>query len=294
MSPLWPLYIEPFIRRVAPSRVMQVGAGDGDGSLRLLAYCREGGCVADLIDVRADPSLGDKLAPFADLHVFTRLLPLKAIQMAEHPDLVVIEGEPNWSTISRALDLFRRLGAERGRPYPFALIRNTGWPYGRRDMYPKPDAVEEKHPFAYQGVDPDQQGLVEGGINAGFAHALHEGGPQNGVLTAIEDFIANAPFEVDFWSLPYFGGLGILAPRSRTAPELKALVDSFFTAEALTLAGHALEAETFGLQARLAEAESRLARRTGALKRARELLDKQDAQISALSKQLGAKSKAGG
>jgi hypothetical protein len=135
---------------------------------------------------------------------------------------------------------------------------------------------------------------VEDGINACFAHALHEGGPQNGVLTAVEDFISNAPFEVDFRSLPFFGGLAILTPQSRMTPGLKALVDGFFTAEALVLAGQAVESETFRLQARLAEAETRLARRTSALKRARELLNQQDADITALGKQLGGKSKAGG
>lgn len=274
MSPAWSLYIEPFIRQLAPGRVMQLGAGDGEDSLGLLAWCRESGCRADIIDPRPAPGLEEKLAPFAEEHVFTKLLPLKAIGMTEHPDVVVIEDEPNWSTINNALHLFRRLASERGRPYPFALIRNTGWPYGRRDMYPRPEVVEQKHPFAYQGVTPDQPGLVEDGLNAGFAHALHEGGPQNGVLTAIEDFIAIAPFELEFRTLPFFGGLAILAPKARMTPELGALIEGFFTAEALTRAAHAIEAENVRLRARLAETEGRLARRTDALKRARELLNK--------------------
>ncbi|HEY5412098.1 MAG TPA: hypothetical protein VIJ94_15355, partial [Caulobacteraceae bacterium] len=155
--------------------------------------------------------------------------------------------------------------------------------------YPNPDAVEEKHPFAYQGLDPDQQGLAEDGLNSRFANATHEGGPHNGVLTAMEDFIANAPFDLEFCTLPLFNGLGVLAPRSRMTAELNGMVEGFTSSGSLLDAAKALEAEAMRLSARLAEAENRLERRTGALKRARDLLARQEAEIAALRKQLDAK-----
>ena len=289
MTPLWTLHVLPIIQAAKPARLMQVGAGDGQVSIRLLDYCRQSGCRADIIEPRPAPGLEDTLAAYPDEHVFQRLLPLKGMLLAEHPDLVLLDGEPNWWTVFSALNLLQRLSAERGRPFPFVVAHHVAWPYGRRDMYPNPDPVEEKHPFAYQGLDPDQPGLVEDGLNGRFAHATHEGGPHNGVLTALEDFIDNAPFDLEFWTLPVFNGLGVLAPRSRMTDDLKALIEGFQSSDKLLEAAKAVEAEAMRLSARLAEAENRLERRTGALKRARDLLGRQEAEIAALRKQLDAK-----
>lgn len=272
MTPLWILHVEPIIRAAGPARVMQVGAGDGEASIRLLEYCRRSGCRADIIEPRPVAGLEEALAAYPDEHVYQQLLPLKGILLAEHPDLVVLDGEPNWWTAFSALNLLRRLSTERGRPFPLVLAHHTAWPYGRRDMYPNPGAVEETHPFAYQGVDPGQPGLVQDGLNGRFAHATHEGGPHNGVLTAIEDFLASAPLELEFRALPVLHGLGILTPSERMTPELRRVIDGFFTAEGLTQALEAASREALRLAARLAEAEARLERRTVALDRAQTLL----------------------
>ena len=289
MTPLWSLYVAPLIETLGPGRVMQVGAGDGEASAWLLEYCRKSGCHADIIEPRPAAGLEARLQAYARERTYQRLLPLKAILLAEHPDLVVLDGEPNWWTVFSALNLLRTLSAERGRPFPFVLAHHVAWPYGRRDMYPNPDAVEEKHPFAHQGLDPNQSGLTPDGLNGRFAHATHEGGPHNGVLTAIEDFIANAPFDLEFWALPVFNGLGVLAPRLRMTDDLKALIEGFQSSGKLLEAAKAVEAEAMRLSARLAEAENRLERRTGALKRARDLLARQEAEIAALLKQLDTK-----
>jgi hypothetical protein len=72
--------------------------------------------------------------------------------------------------------------------------------------------------------------------------------------------------------------------------DLKTAIDGMFSPEGLTEAGKALEAEDLRLQAQLAASEARLARRTHALKRARDLLARQEAEIAAL----GQKPKPGG
>jgi len=288
LAPLWSLYIEPILRRLEPRRVMQIGVDDVQLTERLLQYCRQSGCRADIICANPTEALEDMLAGFAQQHVLTRLRTIKGVPVAEHPDVVIIDREPNWWTINAVLTLLRQLSALRGQPFPYVLLRHTEWPYGRRDMYPRPDNVDERQPFAYQGLDPDQPGLVKDGINGRFAHATVEGGPRNGVMTGIEDFIAAAPFQVAFWSLPFFNGLGILSPKSRVTPEIQTLIDGFFSAESLIEASKAAERETARLQLRLSRAEDRLEVRTVALKRARDLLSQQQAEIAALSKQLGA------
>ena len=45
-------------------------------------------------------------------------------------------------------------------------------------------------------------------------NALQEGGPKNGVLTAIEDFIAQHPNEYRFFKIRYQWGVGVLELRS--------------------------------------------------------------------------------
>jgi hypothetical protein len=45
-------------------------------------------------------------------------------------------------------------------------------------------------------------------------NATHEGGPRNGVLTAIEDFLALHPGEYRFFWIRYQWGLGVLQLRS--------------------------------------------------------------------------------
>lgn len=289
MTPFWPLYIEPVLRAQKPGRVMQIGAGDGEISLRLLDYCRESGCRADIIDPRPHAGLQAALAAHGEEHAFQRLQPWKAIPLGEAPDLVLLDGEPNWWAVFTVLDRLRRLAGERGRGFPIMLAHHVAWPYGRRDMYPVPDAVGEPHPFAYLGVDPDQPGLVQDGLGSRFAHAIEEGGPQNGVLTALEDFVASAPLELELRVLPLLSGLGILAPFSRMTEELRTMIDGFAAPDAAAQAVEAASREALRMAARLAETEARLERRTVALTRARELLAQQEADLLALRHRLAGK-----
>ena len=58
---------------------------------------------------------------------------------------------------------------------------------------------------------PDRKELLKrGGMNVTLDNALTEGGPRNGVLTAVEDFIASTGVDVAFYQLPFFNGLDVL------------------------------------------------------------------------------------
>ena len=257
--------------------------------MRLLDYCRETGCRADIIDPSASEDLQEALTAHGAPHAFQRLQPWKAVPLGDPPDLVLLDGEPNWWAVFMLLDRLRRLAGERGHAFPIVLAHHVAWPYGRRDMYPVPEAVGEPHAFAYLGVDPDQPGLVQDGLGSRFAHANHEGGPQNGVLTALEDFVASAPLELELRILPLLSGLGILAPISRITEELRTMIDGFAAPDAAAQAIEAASREAQRLAVRLAETEARLERRTVALTRARELLAQQEADLLSLRKPLAGK-----
>jgi hypothetical protein len=48
-----------------------------------------------------------------------------------------------------------------------------------------------------------------------LCNAEHEGGPRNGVMTAIEDFVAGAPEPLTVTVLPVLYGLGVVMPAAR-------------------------------------------------------------------------------
>ena len=82
-----------------------------------------------------------------------------------------------------------------------------------------PDAIPAafRHPYSYDGgCVPGQSDMVfQRGFrgHGHFAWAAHEGGPRNGVLTAVEDFLEEqhrSGRELGFAEIPAVFGLGIL------------------------------------------------------------------------------------
>src|SRR5947209_13870332 len=81
---------------------------------------------------------------------------------------------------------------EAGVPLPVLVMHDVSWPYGRRDLYYAPERIPEefRQPYAQQGMRPDRKKLVAGGgLNPTMYNAVTEGGPRNGVMRALEDFI---------------------------------------------------------------------------------------------------------
>ena len=283
MNRFWHRYIHPLIETVQPRRILETGADRGWNTRNILAYCRATGAHADIIDPAPQPELHEVLREYGPNEY--RYLPLKsvaAIPQLETPDIALMDGDHNWATVTAELNLLHAHAVQSGLPPPIVLSHDVAWPYARRDMYYNPDDLEasQKHPYAYRGMLPGISELVEEGMNGVLANALHEGGPRNGVLTAIEDYIASAGIEFTFRKLPFFNGLGILVPNARMTPALQALIDSFFTADALLEACMAVEADGMHLRAILTRTETCLSRRTEALERARALIEVQRLQLA--------------
>jgi hypothetical protein len=133
-------------------------------------------------------------------------------------DAWIIDGDHNWYTVFNELTQARAACRRDARPL-LAFLHDVDWPCGRRDMYYAPDAIPARYRHAHSfdaGALPEQDVLIPGrgfrGCGA-FAWALHEGGPRNGVLTAIEDFIAASKADGDalcYAQVPAVFGLGVL------------------------------------------------------------------------------------
>jgi hypothetical protein len=135
-------------------------------------------------------------------------------------DCILIDGDHNWYTVFNELRLIR----ERSLLHAGGMVffHDVGWPYERRDMYYQPDTIPTEFLQRYErkGIVKGQGALADhGGSYEEVCNAVHEGGPRNGVLTAIEDFIAEHPTEYQFSRVKLGSGLGILQYRRKLSSE---------------------------------------------------------------------------
>src|SRR5260221_14385409 len=84
-----------------------------------------------------------------------------------------------------------------------------------------------------KGIRPGtKQLLPTGGLNPEHYNAVTEGGPRNGVMTALDDFMSEYDRPLRRLVLPVYFGLAIVVEEARLErePELRALLDSFESA----------------------------------------------------------------
>jgi hypothetical protein len=141
----------------------------------------------------------------------------------ERFDCALIDGDHNWYTVFHELELLSPMMTENA----VIFLHDVAWPYARRDIYFAPERVpaEFRHPADRRPIIEGQQELGPKGtpgMNGHLFNAIQEGGARNGVLTAVEDFIAAHP-EYG-WQLRVVesdGGLGILERKGKGGQQRK-------------------------------------------------------------------------
>lgn len=197
--------------------IAEIGAEFGGMSRQLGAFVTDAGGILASIDPMPDPSFIEWSRGFpASRHIATTSL--EAIPELSDIDAWVIDGDHNYYTVASELRAIDVVARRDGKPL-LVFLHDVGWPCARRDFYYAPDRipVEHRQPFVYdQGVVLERDALVPNrGFrgNGSFAWATHAGGPRNGVLTAVEDFISDAATAGQnlAWAyIPAVFGLGIL------------------------------------------------------------------------------------
>ena len=207
---------------VAPASVLEIGAYAGDVTRLLLQWSATSGAKITAVDPDPEKPLVALDAERPDL-VLVRATSHEALADPDVPigEVVIIDGDHNYYTVSEEL----RLIAERsGTPLPLLIFHDVSWPHARRDDYFAPELVPEdyRQPTVEGGaVFPGDPGLHPGGLPYKWP-AAREGGPRNGVLTAVEDFVA-AHQGLRLAVVPAFFGLGVAWPES--APWSAAVAD---------------------------------------------------------------------
>lgn len=197
--------------------IVEIGAEYGGMSAALAEHARgHGGRLTSI-----DPAPKPEFVAWAAENPAVRHIAqpsLAAIPGLTDVDAWVIDGDHNWYTVFNELTLARGIARRDGRPL-LAFLHDIGWPSGRRDMYYAPEQIPAAFRHAYDasaGALPGHDALVPGRGFRGaghFAWARHEGGPRNGVLTAVEDFVAAAEAAGDTLCLaqvPAVFGLGVV------------------------------------------------------------------------------------
>jgi hypothetical protein len=198
----------PCLEAAEVDSVLEIGASTGDTTRPLLEWARGAGARVTAIE----PLVGPELEQLARDHPELRLVrgtSLEALVEIEPADAVIVDGDHNYYTVSEELRLISERAPE-GR-LPLLLFHDVAWPHARRDTYYDPERIPERQrqPLAEnQALNPGEPGVDAYGLPFVWA-AEREGGPRNGVLTAIEDF-ARADERLRLAIVPAFFGLGVL------------------------------------------------------------------------------------
>jgi hypothetical protein len=188
--------------------VVEIGAYAGDLTRVLLDWAEKDGARVLAVEPTPHARLVELSESRADLelvqepsHEALRHIPL--------PDAVIIDGDHNYYTVSEELRLIDERAP--GPEIPLLLLHDVGWPHGRRDAYWNPERIPEE---ARQSmversfIFPGDPGVADDGMPM-YAAAEREGGPRNGVLTALEDFLDRRE-ELRCAVMPLFFGLAVV------------------------------------------------------------------------------------
>jgi hypothetical protein len=258
---------------------LEIGAEYGKSTDVLLDYVKgqQGGHLHCI-----DPFPEFEAREFAERNrahlTFYEDLSLNVIRRLPRVDIAMVDGDHNWYTVYNELKQLEELHGSDPLAQPVILAHDLSWPYGRRDQYYNPDNIPAgfRQPYAREGILPNKSELVPAkGMNAHMYNASHEGGPRNGVLTGVEDYLAESKLNWHFLYLPLYFGLGILVTkeRLRANPQLHALIERFTPSEGsrelIEQAEHLRSTDGIIMQnlyrrfeqaeARIAELEARLA-----------------------------------
>jgi hypothetical protein len=200
--------IERMLEAVEPSAVVEVGADRGDFTAKLLDWAAGHGARVSAIDPEPQPELVELSERRPELNLIRKPSP-EALGEVLPAGAIILDGDHNYWTLSAELRAIadRSSGAE----LPLLLLHDIGWPHSRRDTYYAPERVPQEHrqPLAQDAlVAPGNPGTASEGIRFKWA-AEREGGPGNGILTAVEDFVAEGD-GLRLAVVPAFFGLGVL------------------------------------------------------------------------------------
>jgi hypothetical protein len=210
---------------VGPKRVVEIGSEAGGMTREMVAWAEREGARFVAVEPFPIEEMRELDRTFDAFELVEGRSP-EALERVQPADAYLVDGDHNYWTVLHELRAIYSGGE------PLAILHDVGWPCARRDQYYSVDSLPAEavlpHSFT-RGRVPGRSELVDdGGFGGagGFAVAVEEGGPGNGVLTAVEDFIAEREGRLEYVHVPAVFGLGIVysaaAPYAERLRELLA------------------------------------------------------------------------
>ena len=204
----WDIAIEPLLTAASPKTIVEIGAESGLHTVRLLEWAAAHRAVVHAIDPQPLFDVEQVQRQFGKAFVLHPTTSLEALPRIKKIDVLLIDGDHNWYSVFQELSLVDGSA----RHWPITCVHDVLWPYARRDLYYAPTLIpdEFRQPYSRDGIIEGQSELSPDGTNAGLAHATHEGGPRNGVLTAVEDFLDATRRPIELFTVNGPNGLALL------------------------------------------------------------------------------------
>lgn len=220
-SLFWTDIVKPLLCELKAKHLVEVGAAKGNLTGLLLQYCDTFDATLITIEPVVTPALLEVVRSSSRVRLFAEKSQTALPRIEGPVDAALLEGDQNHHTVRNDLVTIERLSRRQDISFPVVFIKNTSWPYARRDMYYDPGGIpaDARREYAQSGMTPWASELEDGMINYPFANARREGGPQNGVLTAVEDFLRDSSLPLRLFLLPVNHGLGIVYAEGSRAHE---------------------------------------------------------------------------
>lgn len=189
--------------------VVEVGAFHGKSTRELLEWAEGFGARVIAVDPAPEPTLASLADERDDLELIAATSH-DALGRLGDVDAVILDGDHNYFTLSEELRLIEQRSS--GPAMPLVLLHDMGWPHARRDSYYAPERIPDadRQPILRNVyLAPWEPGVAEQGGLPFACVAEREGGPRNGTLTAVEDFIGGRG-ELRLAIVPAFFGFGVL------------------------------------------------------------------------------------
>jgi predicted O-methyltransferase YrrM len=215
-------FVVPLLKGKRWQSVCEIGAslGDGTGLLASVPNAR-----LTVIDPCYDCDLAEKFSNNPRVHV-EKGTSLEVLPRLDKTfDCILLDGDHNWYTVYMELKVIRE--KKLLRPGGIMFFHDVEWPWGRRDMYYRPDLIPSE--FVHEW---NLQGIARGKREASEQFATHttlkkaaiEGGLRNGVLTAIEDFAREQQGQYRFFVVHAGAGLAVMQYRGGMVDRLRYLL----------------------------------------------------------------------
>ena len=195
-----------------PMKLTEIGSEYG-GSTKIIAnYAKNNSAYAYIVDPSPFADLTEVLAEYNGFYEHRKEKSLDALLNIPACDFYFIDGDHNYYTVYNELKLIHEKN-----PKAWIFLHDVGWPWAYRDLYYAPELIpsEGKHEYTYtDGVGAENNLIQNGGFRGEGMYAISKkfSGEKNGVLKAIEDFIAPYDADLYFSKIAPIFGLGLITP----------------------------------------------------------------------------------